>query len=59
MMRMTVDKTEAYRTTEAIRKKEFTADLASEMIRNVAKLEEFKKWLSGNGFWRKFTPPTI
>jgi formylglycine-generating enzyme required for sulfatase activity len=52
-----VEKKEAYRTAEAINNRTFTPALATEVVRNVAKLEEFKKWLSGNGFWRKFTTP--
>ena len=48
---------EAYRLTKAMEEGKYTAKLATEVKRNVAKLREFKQWLSGLGFRPTFTNP--
>ncbi len=48
---------ESYRLSEAAENGSVTAELAAEVQRNIASLKEFKKWLSGNGTWRKFNSP--
>ena len=51
------ERKEAYRLTEAAENGTLTPELNGEVLRNIAKLKEFKKWLSGNGTWNQFTTP--
>ncbi len=48
---------ESYRLSEAAENGTVTAALTAEVQRNVARLKEFKNWLSGRGFWWEFTSP--
>jgi formylglycine-generating enzyme required for sulfatase activity len=52
-----LERKEAYRVSEAVEKDELTPDFSLEVKRNIAKLKEFRAWLSGNGFFRKFKDP--
>ena len=45
---------EAYRLTEALKASTFTPELPAEVQRNIAKLEEFKRWLNGLGIRATF-----
>ncbi|MBZ5622073.1 MAG: SUMF1/EgtB/PvdO family nonheme iron enzyme [Acidobacteriia bacterium] len=48
---------ESYRATEALETGTFTPQLAEEVQRNIAKLEEFKRWLNGRGIRPTFSNP--
>jgi hypothetical protein len=50
-----VELKESYRVSKAIEEGKPTARLAAEVKRNVAKLREFKKWLSGMGIRGSFS----
>jgi formylglycine-generating enzyme required for sulfatase activity len=46
---------EEYRLVEAFKEGRFTPELPAEVKRNIARLDEFKVWLSGLGFRGTFT----
>jgi hypothetical protein len=52
-----LDQREAYRITAAIEKGNATADLFTEVQRNVAQLDAFKKWIDGHGVRATFRNP--
>ena len=51
------ERKESHRLADAAEKGTFTPELAAEVQRNLARLKDFKKWLSENGFWWEFTTP--
>jgi hypothetical protein len=48
---------EEYRLAEAAAQSKFTPELGVEVQRNLAKLQEFKKWLGAPGIYHTFTSP--
>ncbi len=52
-----VELKESYRLSKAVEDGSLSPELAAEVQRNVARLKDFKKWLSGPGTWWKFTTP--
>jgi len=48
---------ESYRLSEAADRSEVPRELALEVPRNIARLKDFKAWLSNHGTWWKFTTP--